>query len=405
MAPRRALRLNDNPPRKASQVPAQYYGFALQPIRLLDLALDAPSGSFLSLEVFEDVGLETASGIHVASQTKTGLVKNPVSDRALDLWKTLSNWLTAVDSGQLPLENTIFEIYLAKRQSGKIAELFSNANSPQQAEEALDIVRKLLWGPAPKHPKRRTLPAEMRRFVDHFLDPLKLNATGIVKRFQLAAATKDPLRDLRPKIGKKWLRPESMDLAIKHAHGWIKEEIDTLLQAGKPAVLSVDAFNAEMTAFLQRCDFRSILVSLAGRATATSEEISAEQVRLYVRQLDLIELADEDVIEAINHFLRAAAERTAWGDAGIVHELSFDEFEEALEKFWRNTKRALRLIHKDLSDVERGQLLLSECYKCQQKLQGLEVPPFFTPGSFHALAEDTVLGWHPDYSALLKVGN
>jgi hypothetical protein len=40
----------------------------------------------------------------------------------------------------------------------------------------------------------------------------------------------------------------------------------------------------------------------------------------------------------------------------------------------------------------------------QQKLQGLEVPAFFTPGSFHALAEEKTVGWHPDYETLLRTG-
>ena len=76
--------------RKSPHVPAQFLGYALQPTRLLDLALDAPPGSVLSLEVFEDVGVESATGEHLASQTKSALVKNPISDHALDLWKTSS---------------------------------------------------------------------------------------------------------------------------------------------------------------------------------------------------------------------------------------------------------------------------------------------------------------------------
>lgn len=51
--------------------------------------------------------------------------------------------------------------------------------------------------------------------------------------------------------------------------------------------------------------------------------------------------------------------------------------------------------------MERGQLLLADCGTHQQRLQGLEVPAFFTPGSFHALAEEKTVGWHPEYEILL----
>jgi ABC-3C protein len=59
------------------------------------------------------------------------------------------------------------------------------------------------------------------------------------------------------------------------------------------------------------------------------------------------------------------------------------------------------VIHKSLNGVEFGQLLLADCGTHQQKLQGLEVPAFFTPGSFHALAEEKTVGWHPEYETLL----
>jgi hypothetical protein len=59
--------------RKSSHVPGQYLGYALQPTRLLSLALDAAPGSSLSLEVFEDVGVEESSGERLASQTKTAI--------------------------------------------------------------------------------------------------------------------------------------------------------------------------------------------------------------------------------------------------------------------------------------------------------------------------------------------
>src|SRR5271156_1743486 len=101
--------------RKSAQVPGQLFGYSLQAIRLLNLALDAAPGTTLSLEVFEDVGAVDGTGKALASQTKSGLETNPVSDRAVDLWKTFSHWKTAVASGQLSLATTRFELYLAKR--------------------------------------------------------------------------------------------------------------------------------------------------------------------------------------------------------------------------------------------------------------------------------------------------
>jgi len=388
--------------RKSAQVPGQFFGYSLQAIRLLSLALDAAPGTTLSLEVFEDVGAVDHTGKALASQTKSGLETNPVSDRAVDLWKTFSNWKTAITSGQISLATTRFEIYLAKRRTGKLVRIFHEAQTEEQAKAAVNEARKILWGPAPKYPQKKKLAKTVRSFVDHVLDTSSQDAASIVQRFTLSVAAKDPLRDLRPKVASKWVRPESVEAVIQHAHGWIKERTDGLLLEGKAAVLDVDEFNSEMLAFLPRIDFRQILTAIAGTLEVTDDTIAAEQVRTYVRQLELIEYSEEDVIEAINHFLRASAERAAWSKAGIVHVKSFDEYEDSLITFWKNKRAAHAVIHNSLTGVDRGKLLLADCGGHQQKLQGLEVPAFFTPGSFHALAEDKKVGWHPEYKSLLN---
>src|SRR4029077_18286594 len=95
---RRAHKPIDGATRQSSQVPGQLFGYSLQAIRLLSLALDAAPGTILSLEVFEDVGVAEETGSFLASQTKSGLETTPVSDRAVDLWKTFSNWLNAIVS-------------------------------------------------------------------------------------------------------------------------------------------------------------------------------------------------------------------------------------------------------------------------------------------------------------------
>lgn len=401
---KKSKKLTDVSERKSSHVPGQYLGYALQPTRLLSLALDAAPGSFLSLEVFEDVGVEESSGQRVASQTKTARDSNPVSDRALDLWKTFSNWLTAIGNGELDPSKTCFEIYLAKQRTGKIVRAFNDAQTEAEAKKALKDAKEAFWPPTAKPAKKSTIPDDLEPFVKHVLTSTTPSAVELIRRFRLTVAKSDPFKEIRSKVVSKWVRPESVDLVIQHAHGWIKEYLDGLIQVGKPAILQVDDFNAEMAKFIPRCDFKQILAVMAGRNLASDDELAAEQIRTYVRQLALIEYADEDVIEAINCYLRASAERTAWSKAGLVHEASFEEYEESLVKYWRNRTTVHEITSKQYPSPQRGQLLLADCTVHQQTLQGLEVPSFFTPGSYHALAEDQTVGWHPEYTALLSDG-
>ena len=381
--------------RKSSHVPAQALGYFLQPLRLLQLLLKAPAGSFVSLEVFEDVGVKAAAGDKIASQVKAGQVKNPLADKSPEFWKTLANWCDAIDRGELDPQRTIFEIYVAKPRKGKVATLFQAAQSLEEAKHALTAARKSLLHKPVRGAKRA--PTESEAYAAKALDHRAL--PSLIQRFRITTATINPLADLRPLVAAKWVRPESFDLVIQHAHGWLKEKIDALLLAKKPASISVNEFHAEMMSFLPRCDFRTMVSSMAG--LPSGEQVAAERVRTYVRQLEIIDLDEESTLHSINEYLRASVTRTKLAEQCIVHDESFTEYVESLTTFWRNKKRHNALVYAQRSPQDLGQLLLSDCCLHQQKLQGLDMPSYFTPGSYHALADEQTVGWHPDYQAKL----
>ena len=350
----------------------------------------------VSLEVFEDVGTLAPNGQILASQVKTGLVKNPLTDRSVELWKTLANWVSAVEAGALEPTSAIFEIYVGKHRCGTLALAFHNAQSEAQATAAIGAAAAALFG---NGKTRRKLPADLSGHVSRVLDSDRRRLAQIVKNMRIATARHDPLADLRPLVVTKWVRSESIDIVIQHAHGWLKERLDNLLQTRRPAIISVDEFIEEMRRFMPRCDFRQIVVNMAG--PPTSEQIAAERVKTYVRQLELIELEEEGTLEAINSYLRATVMRTKLSEDGIVHDDSFTDFEEALTSFWRNKGRQNHLSHPSHTETQRGQLLFSDCCLHRQKLQGLELPDYFTPGSFQSLADEMEIGWHPAYETLL----
>jgi hypothetical protein len=382
---------------RSSQVPEQFFGYSLQAIRFLHLLLEAPPGTLVSLEVFEDVGALAPNGGTVASQVKSGLVKNPLTDRSIDLWKTIANWVSAVEAGNLEPSTTIFEIYVTRHRCGTIASAFHNAHSEAEALAAIEAARATLRGNG-KTPRK--LGNELAAYVSHVFDSDQAQLVRIILNLRISTARRDPLADLRPLVETKWVRPESIDLVIQHAHGWLKERLDGLLHQRKPAIIADDDFIDEMRKFMPRCDFRQIVVNMAG--PPTPEQIAAERVKTYVRQLELIELEEEGTLEAINNYLRATVMRTKLSEDGIVHDDSFKDFEEALTSFWRNKRRQNHLTYPTHSEIQRGQLLFSDCCLHRQKLQGLELPEYFTPGSFQALADEMQIGWHPTFETALK---
>ena len=387
--------------RRSPQVPAQFLGYSLQQTRLLQLLLDGQAGAIYSLEVFEDVGEELKNGHRLASQTKSSLTGNPISDGSPELWKTLANWADSAAAGHLPPEKTIFELYVSGPKSGRIAEAFSRATSEAEARSAILSARKVLSTSSTTEQKvnaggSRSAKGDVKRFFSAEEEIV----VGIVRNFRLTTGSGSPIGDVRLAFEKMFVPPELVEVVLQQALGWIKQKTDSLLEKGQPAAVAYDEFKSEITAFVRKCSAREILVSWAGKPSA--EDVEGDLLRTYVRQLELIDCDDDEKFHAINDFLLASVDRTNWSKAGLVHHSSFEDFEIALVAFWKNRRRQTEIIHKKRNPLDRGKLVYSDCSSHRRTLEGLEVPDHFTPGSFHALADEQDVGWHPDYEARLS---
>lgn len=386
--------------RRTSQAPGQYLGYSLQSTRFLGRLLEADRDWFVSLEVFDDVGVQTSRGHIIAEQTKSSLKGNPVYDRAVDLWKTFSNWVDAVESGQLDIDKSSFEIYVAQPKTGQIVEAFSKAKTVEEALSAIRIAKGILWGPAPQYHLKASVAKGIRAYVDRVFNTEE-RVSRIIASFTYSCGSGSSQQDLRLLMERKLIiQPELIDDVLKYALGWVKSETDLLLEQGKPAIISVQRFRTNLLGFVQKVTSKAILMTFAKDPTP-SQIASDLRLRMYVRQLELIESGDGDKIRAVTDFLKASSDRTNWSERGLVHESSFDDFEEGLVRSWGNLKRKTDISLSDRGAIARGQYLYSECSEHEAKLEGLEVPKHFVPGSFHALSDSQIVGWHPEYKVRL----
>lgn len=383
-------------PRRSTHVPGQYGGYSLQATRMVAKLLDAPSGSAVSLEVFEDVGTESACGHRTAEQVKSTFDGNPVSDRAVDLWKTFSNWVDAVGDGELQIGKASFEIHVSRPATGEIVRSFSEATCLRDAQAALKQARDKLWGTPPQYLNRAKVSDGIRGYLDNVFGADESVTCGIIEAFSLSCGRGDSHADLEAKIEEKFTPPELISDVLLHALGWVKSRTDRLVESQRPAVVSRDEFHREVMTYLRKIAYRGVLESFA--RDPNQEEVESHlRLRDYVRQLGLIECDDDDKLEAVRDFLMASVNRTRWSEQGLIHDSSLDEFEENLVRTWKNNKRVANVEAAGRDDVIKGQLLYSKCSAHQAKLEGFEVPSHFTPGSFHALSDEGTVGWHPDY--------
>jgi C-terminal domain 7 of the ABC-three component (ABC-3C) systems len=360
--------------------------------------LEAKDGDHICLEVFDDVGVEKKDGTKVAEQSKSNLTTNPLTDRSLGFWKNLRNWIDGAASGSLDPAITSFALFVANPKAGPIAQSFHDASSLEAALKAIDEAKcALKWDAGKPGGAAAALLPHLQ--VVFAADPDLV--AKILCRFSLVQSTgSDPLDELRPLMLGKLVSDDACEDVIKWAHGWAKERIDRLIGQNQPARIAQREFHDALLNYVRKHDRDDILRSVAGKPT--DDEVKSElAVRIYVRQAQLITLDETDVLAAVNDFLMASNDRTTWAEEGHISKAGVEAFGVELSRTWKNKKEKVARAYSEKNDIDRGQLVYYDCMDHTAKLEGLETPNHFTRGSFHALAEDWEIGWHPNYAVEL----
>ncbi|MFZ3001599.1 MAG: ABC-three component system protein [Undibacterium umbellatum] len=385
--------------RRKTEVPGQALGIGLQYTRLLQLLLVAPEGSFCSMEVLDDVAQTDAQSVKLV-QSKSALTANPVSDRAKSLWKTFSNWVTLAAADGCDLERTQFEIYVSRPVTGMIVEAFAKASTFQAAKDALMLARNELWGEAPAFAKRNEVATDIAPFVENVLGSNQDVVGRIICNFNLEVGSGNPQADVETILRGHPISQNKVRDIADHLCGVVKRRVDECLEASKPAVIGRDEFLDWYGAYTRKVDRETVLLS---RAKAPSKEESKGHFpRVFVQQLDLIDIGFEDQLEAVSDYLMAAADRTDWAANGEVDATSFDDLDATLKKSWKNKRLVCKVAYGSKSPDEQGQMLYADCMQVHIPLQAMVTPSHFIPGCFHRLADDLQVGWHPDYAQQLK---
>lgn len=377
-----------------AQVPKQYYGYSLQCTECVNLLLDSDPGSVVSVEVFEDVGVTNANGKVRAVQTKSGSGANPISDSAVDLWKTFRNWMDQVNAGVLNPEKTQFEIFVNSRAKGKLCSAMSDAKTLPEISAVICSIRKKFLGN--RGIPKASLTDELKKQMVVILNPANEKSFySIIGAFTYRSGTGCSYDDLMARIAKTLVLDSVADIVLLYALGWTKRKIDQLIEQSKPANISVDEFRNELATYYTLFNTQAYLPSLSGMPS--QDDIIAHRSEIYVRQLELIEASDDELTTAVIDFLMAKANAVEYARRNLVNSTSFEDLSATLRGTWKNRKKALELEGTCKSDIHFGQRLANDCLGHAATLQGLVVPSNFTAGCFHELANQLELGWHPNY--------
>ena len=361
---------------------------------MTELLVKANEGDLVSLEVLDDVAVQSQDGRQTRVQSKSALTANPLSDRAIPFWKTLANWAEALDGGS-DFSRLRLVIYVSNPRTGNIAGAFHQASTLSEASVALDKAVEIL---TPEISASDSAEKSLAYHVKRFFAVKKATRCEVVRCFRIESSSSSPHQELPTFF--PFIDQNHLDDVVEHALGWVKRRAEILMEQQRPAILSRDDFHKEMTAYIRKHRERAILRSVAP-AEVPKEKETELMPRTFVRQLEVVGADFNERLQAVSDFFRATYDRTEWGASGEIHPDSFDEFDDRLQRSWSNLRRMCEIQHKSLQEEERGLLLYSQCSQHSDQLENQHVPNHFVPGTFHHLADQQKVGWHPRYNEVL----
>ena len=397
-------------------VPDKLQGYLLQ-VRHMLYELISVDDRIVSIEKLDDVAVE-ADGKVIAEQVKSVTsANNPIAERSSVFWKTLYNWCTYIETGALP-SGAIMRFVVVSNgivTPGSIQASFMNACSDSDAQKALADAKKSILGTAQDNfatDMYAALPDSYREYIRYLFDGNRTKIVcDMIKSMEIEIHNNTYDEDLLNRFSNQvGLPAEYVDLLLTDMLGWVTQTVESFTKDNKPAYISAGEYRKALNTQIRAYNTNAVLRAVSQVPSKDEQSGEIERLDTYIRQLQLVEMDDATLYEAASDFLRAKIDKIEWAQRGIVHAQSFEDYHDALYRIWTNQKQLMGLQYRT-DAIACGKAVYFKCRNdsAQQKLQGVETPPFFGSGSLHDLANTPAdsprIGWHPQYITLLKEGS
>ncbi|HYZ13044.1 MAG TPA: ABC-three component system protein [Actinomycetota bacterium] len=353
----------------------------------------------LTLELLDDVQFDEHGSAKELIQTKHRLQsRGDLSDTSVDLWRTINVWISVLE--ELGAEETpaltLITTGVAPEASAASYLREDEGRDPERAQRALlrASTSSTNRTTAPWRTRFSRLSSNRRR---QLVDAIKV-ADGSLTIGEI---------DERLKMALYWALPstERADAFMEHVKGWWFGIAVRLLRREFRALAATDMLHAIQDV---RDQFGPENLPRDPDLPDPDEfAVAGFQSRVFVRQLELIAATQEQLALAIRDYYRAFTQRSRWLRRDLLGVDEIDRFEARLVDEWRfvftNLTAELAGDAEEPEKQRHGREIFARAAEtARARIRERYDESFMTRGSFHGLADDRRVGWHPDFEARLE---
>lgn len=347
----------------------------------------------ISIEQLDDVAFEDRGEPHALLQTKHHInARASLTDACPDLWKTLGIWASELASKpELLGRIRLLLISTAAAPDGSAAELLRGKG--RDVERALVILRQV----AKKSGNRANASAYacFQALVPDAQAAL-LRAIEVVDGNPQLADLDAPLCHELRRMGQSLQLPK----ILQRVEGWWWGRVYLALTDKAQSRISILELESALDEVRDGFTRGSLPVDF-GSADPTAEHLAAYEATTFVKQVRLVEDFADAVARAKRSYYRAFEQRSRWLRELLIVNDEITRYDKALiEEIEPHVSMMLSELGPttDVSAKKRAGRNLLHWANTSTPLPLRNVAQrFLTLGSYHILADDLRVGWHPDY--------
>lgn len=356
----------------------------------------------LTVEGLDDVSFDVEGDPVQLIQTKHRVTRYAaLTDKSDDLWKTLRIWAERVGGGEIDPNSVVLVLLTtATAPEGSAAAFLRPSETGDRNEEQ---AHELLLEAA--------ISSESRTLADAFVSFSDLGREH--QRMLLSAVrvldSAPDIVDVGTEIQNDldlFVRPEHKSAFAERVEGWwFREVIEALAGAGERSTSYVDLRNF-ISELRDRFTKEDLPADFPDPIKMSEEELPEEQ-RIFIEQLRLVATSEARIRQAISDYWRAFQQRSRWVEDGLLFDHDLERYESVLVDEWQ---RYFDRIRHDLEDGAGEDEVRRAGYRLFDRVDTEVVRPirpsfreiYVQRGTFHHLANDLRVGWHPDFVGNLQ---
>ena len=377
-------------------------GFSFQFERALYWLAKSPADSLIGIETADDVAVREPNMAQILEQDKHSVRENavPFADRSKDLWNTLAIWVEAIETNQVPANQSTFLMVTNKKLPDCIAKTIAKAESEQEIAACIAALR--LAGEDP--------PSHIATQVHYVLRPCSLDALqrvirqcDVVDASDASAGSQLRQATIAELQLPEWCLPTSDSIA-NELLGWLHTTTLDAWQKGRPAWIQRNHFVNALQAIIGLRKRQAARERAEHLIPVTDDTVGQTRGRPFVKQLHLVTDDNTIVDVSIREFVRCNIEKSRLSAEGNVTDEDWRTFETTLFSRWEKIRA--RVLRSKVSHPEEDvgfEILTDTTEDHRERLAGSDTEQvYLTSGTYHRLADLVRVGWHPRFKALMQ---